>query len=90
MLGELDTELDAEESTSGGKPVWRSVYSLLLRCDSLTCRHGPHCWVDPVGKKHSQLKAHHIKRLATHVEKGDMLEGNKDVTGAVRDELYST
>jgi hypothetical protein len=42
MLGERDAQLDAEESTSGGRPIWRSVYSL-MRCDSSTCQHGPHC-----------------------------------------------
>jgi hypothetical protein len=26
--------------------------------------------VDPAGKKHYPLKAYHIKRLITHVEKG--------------------
>lgn len=69
MLGERDAQLDVEESTSGGKPIWRSVYSL-MRCDSSTCQHGPHCWVDPVGEKHYPLKSHHIKRLISHVEKG--------------------
>ncbi|CAG8255666.1 unnamed protein product [Penicillium olsonii] len=87
MLGERDAQLDAEESTSGGKPIWRSVYGL-MRCDSSTCQHGPHCWVDPMGKKHYPLKSHHIKRLITHVEKGGILEGHKDVPEAVRDELY--
>ncbi|KAJ5288292.1 hypothetical protein PENANT_c092G08765 [Penicillium antarcticum] len=29
MLGERDAQLDAEESSSGGKPIWRSVYSLM-------------------------------------------------------------
>jgi hypothetical protein len=37
MLGERDAQLDAEESTSSGKPIWRSVYSL-MRCDSSTCQ----------------------------------------------------
>ncbi|CAG8162240.1 unnamed protein product [Penicillium nalgiovense] len=87
MLGERDAQLDAEESTSGGRPIWRSVYSL-MRCDSSTCQHGPHCWVDPMGKKHYPLKSHHIKRLITHVERGGVLEGHKDVPEVVRDELY--
>ncbi|KUM57422.1 hypothetical protein ACN42_g9767 [Penicillium freii] len=87
MLGERDAQLDAEESTSSGKPIWRSVYSL-MRCDSSTCQHGPHGWVDPMGKKHYPLKSHHIKRLISHVEKGGVLESHKDVPEAVRDELY--
>lgn len=87
ILGERDAQLDAEESTSGGRPIWRSVYSL-MRCDSSTYQHSPHCWVDPIGKKHYPLKSHHIKRLITHVERGGVLEGHKDVPEAVRDELY--
>jgi hypothetical protein len=39
-------------------------------------------------KKHYPVKSHHIKRLITHVEKGGVLEGHKDVPQAVRDELY--
>ncbi|GIJ89512.1 hypothetical protein Asppvi_008454 [Aspergillus pseudoviridinutans] len=87
MLGERDAQLDAEEHTSGEKPIWRSVYNL-VRCDSSTCPNGPHCWVDPMGKKHDPLRSHHIKRLITHVEKGGVVEGHKDVPEAVRDELY--
>jgi hypothetical protein len=41
-----------------------------------------------MGKKHYPLKSHHIKCLITHVEKGGVLEGHKDVPDAVRDELY--
>lgn len=41
-----------------------------------------------MGKKHYPLKAHHVKRLITHVEKDGVLEGHKDVPEAVRDELY--
>ena len=87
MLSERDAQLDAEEHASGEKPIWRSVYNL-MRCDSSTCQHGPHCWVDPMGKKHYPIKSYHIKRLITHVEKGGVLECHKDVPEAVRDELY--
>ncbi|KAJ5903873.1 hypothetical protein N7504_006256 [Penicillium tannophilum] len=87
MLSERDAQLDAEENASGEKPIWRSVYNL-MRCDSSTCQHGPHCWVDPMGKKHYPIRSHHIKRLITHVEKGGFLEGHTDVPEAVRDELY--
>jgi hypothetical protein len=41
-----------------------------------------------MGKKHYPIKAHHIKRLITHVEEGGILESHKDVPEAVRDELY--
>jgi hypothetical protein len=39
--------------------------------------------------KNYLLRSHHIKRLITHVEKGGVLEGHKDVPEAVRDKLYS-
>ena len=59
-----------------------------MRYDSLTCPHGPYCWVDPIGKKHYSLKTHHLKRLIAYVEKGGTLEGHKDVPEAVRNKLY--
>ncbi|KAJ5092277.1 hypothetical protein NUU61_007147 [Penicillium alfredii] len=87
MLDERDAQLDAEEDASGQKPIWRSVYNL-MRCALSTCSFGPYCWVDPLGKKHYQLKTHHLRRLVTHVEKGGVLEGHKDVPETVREELY--
>jgi hypothetical protein len=87
MLEERDAQLDAEQDASGQKPTWRSVYNL-MRCDSTACSSGPYCWVDPVGKKHYQLKTHHLKRLVTFVEKGGVLDGHKDVPETVREELY--
>jgi hypothetical protein len=87
MLDERDAQLDAEEHASGQKPIWRSVYNL-MRCPSSTCHLGPYCWVDPMGKKHFQLKTHHLRRLVTHVEKGGILEGHRDVPETVREELY--
>jgi hypothetical protein len=87
MLEERDAQLDAEQDASGQKPTWRSVYNL-MRCDSTTCPSGPYCWVDPAGKKHYQLKTHHLKRLVTYVEKGGALDGHKDVPEIVREELY--
>lgn len=87
MLDERDAQLDAEQNVSGQKPIWRSVYNL-MRCASTTCQLGPYCWVDPMGKKHYQLKTHHLRRLVTHAEKGEILEGHKDVPNTVREELY--
>ncbi|KAJ5718818.1 uncharacterized protein N7483_009900 [Penicillium malachiteum] len=87
MLGERDAQLDAEEDASSERSIWRSVYNM-MRYDSLTCPHGPHCWVDPMGKKHYSLKTHHLKRLIAHVEKDGILEGHNDVPEVVRNELY--
>jgi hypothetical protein len=87
MLSERDAQLDAEQDSSGQRPVWRSVYNL-MRCDSPSCHLGPYCWLDPIGKKHYQLKTHHLRRLVTYVEKGGVLDSHKDVPEAVREELY--
>jgi hypothetical protein len=87
MLDERAAQIDAEQDASGERPIWRSVYNL-MRCASSTCPLGPYCWVDPMGKKHYQLKTHHLKRLATHVEKGGVLDGHKDVPETVCEELY--
>jgi hypothetical protein len=43
--------------------------------------------VDPIGKTHYPIKAHHIKRLITLRREG-VLEDHKDVPEAVRDKLY--
>ncbi|KAI2758251.1 hypothetical protein DTO006G1_6767 [Penicillium roqueforti] len=40
------------------------------------------------GKKHYQLKTHHLRRLVTYVEKGGVLDGHKDVPETVREELF--
>lgn len=87
MLSERDAQLDAEQDSSGERPVWRGVYNL-MRCDSPSCHLGPYCWLDPMGKKHYQLKTHHLRRLVTYVEKGGVLDSHKDVPEAVREELY--
>ena len=62
----------------------------IISCDAL---HQHARWAPIVGwiqwgKKHYQLKTHHLRRLVTHAEKGEMLEGHKDVPDSVREELY--
>ena len=59
-----------------------------MRYDSSIYQYSPYCWVDLIGKKHYLMKAHHIQRLITHVKKGGVLEGYKDVPEAIREELY--
>ncbi|KAJ5993438.1 hypothetical protein N7451_009162 [Penicillium sp. IBT 35674x] len=61
----------------------------IIWCDA-TQQHahrGPTAGWTP-GAKNYPLKAHHIKRLITHVEKGGVLESHKDVPENVRKELY--
>ncbi|KAJ6016425.1 hypothetical protein N7540_011016 [Penicillium herquei] len=87
MLDERDAQLDAEEHASGQPSVWRVVYGL-MRCPSPSCHLGPHCWQDPHGKKHYQLRTHHLKRLIAYVEGGGVLESQDDVPEAIRQDLY--
>ena len=87
MLNERDQQLDAEQHISGEQSVWRAVYNL-MRCPSPSCHLGPHCWQDPHGKKHYQLRTHHLKRLIAYVEGGGILECQGDVPDAVREELF--
>ena len=87
MLDERDAQLDAEQDASNLRPIWRRVYNM-MQCDSSSCHLGPYCWQDPMGKKHYQLKTHHMRRLVTHVEKGGALESHKDVPETIREELY--
>jgi hypothetical protein len=44
--------------------------------------------MDPLGGKHYQLKTYHLNRLVTHVEKGGVLDGHRDVLETVREEFY--
>ncbi|CAG7989657.1 unnamed protein product [Penicillium salamii] len=85
MLNERDQQLDAEQHTSGEQSIWRAVYNL-MRCPSPSCHLGPHCWQDPHGKKHYQLRTHHLKRLIAYVEGGGILECQVDVPDAVLQE----
>jgi hypothetical protein len=88
MLAEGAAQLDAEYTSTGHRPIWRDVYNL-MRCPGSPCHLGPHCWVDPVGKKHYKLNSHHLKSLIMHVQDGHTLETHDDVPQKIRDELYA-
>ncbi|KAI2791663.1 hypothetical protein POX_c04529 [Penicillium oxalicum] len=87
MLDDRDAQLDAEENSCGQQSIWRRVYNL-MKCASASCHLGPYCWLDPMGKKHYQLRTHHLRRLVTYVEKGGVLETHRDVPDDIREELY--
>jgi hypothetical protein len=87
MLNEQDDQLDAEQHTSGEQSIWRAVYNL-MHCPSPSCHLGPHCWQDPHGKKHYQLRTHHLKRLTAYVEGVGILQCQDDLPDAVREELF--
>jgi hypothetical protein len=88
MLTELATQLDAEQESSGQPSIWNKVYSL-MRCPGSPCHLGPHCWRDPVGKKHYKLRTQHLKSLMRHLEQGYELETHADVPEEVRQQLYA-
>jgi hypothetical protein len=88
MLTERAAQLDAEQEVSGQASVWRVIYSL-MRCSGPPCHLGPHCWRDPVGKKHYKLRTHHLRSLIRYVEQGAILQDHDDVPEEVRQQLYA-
>jgi hypothetical protein len=88
MLTELNTQLEGEKISSGQPSIWREVYKI-MRCDGPPCNKGPHCWCDPIGKKHYTLKTRHLTSLIMYVEKGGILETQDDVPHEIRQQLYA-
>ena len=88
MLQERDTQLDAEEESTGQPSISSKVYSI-FRCPGPPCNLGPHCWVDPITKKHYKLKWHHFKDIIKLVEQGHYLEAQNDMPEKVRLDLYA-
>jgi hypothetical protein len=88
MRTESHTQVDAEEASTGEPSVWRDVYNL-MRCPGPPCHLGPHCWRDPVGRKHYKLKTHQLKALIRHVEHGGHLRTHDDVPEGIREQIYA-
>jgi hypothetical protein len=88
MLTELSTQLDEEQDSPGQPSIWKDVYSL-MRCKVRSCNTGPHCWCDPVGKKHYKLKTHHLTSLIQYVEQGLVLQTHNDMPEEIRQQLYT-
>ena len=88
MLTERAIQLDAEETSCGHDPTWRYVYDL-MRCKGPPCNLGPHCWIDPNGKKHHVLRTHYLKELIKFVDNGGTLASHDDVPQGVRNQLYA-
>ncbi|KAI1317288.1 hypothetical protein F5Y16DRAFT_153261 [Xylariaceae sp. FL0255] len=88
MLSQRALQLDAEQESTSRPSIWRHVYNL-MRCPGPPCKMGPHCWIDPVGKRHYKLKTHHLTELIKHVDTGNSLETHDDVPEAVRQQLYT-
>jgi hypothetical protein len=87
MLTELDNQTERDR-LCGQPAVWRDVYAL-MRCPGPPCHLDPHCWRDPVGKKHYRILTHQLKRLVLYKEEGNKLESHDDVPDNVRQELYA-
>ena len=88
MLREREAQIDAERSF-GQTFAWRHVYRV-MRCPGRPCHHnGQFCWLDPVGKKHHKLLAHHIRNLVAHIEDGGTLETHDDIPYTLRETIYA-
>jgi hypothetical protein len=87
MLADGAMQEAAEQGSSGLQSIWRDVYNR-MRCPGAPCQKGPHCWIDPVVKKHYPLRAHHMRSLIRHAQEGHPLETYEDVPEAVREQLY--
>lgn len=59
-----------------------------MRCPGPPCKKGPHCWVDPISKKHYPLNTRHLKSLILYVQEGHTLETYNDVPKNICKELY--
>ncbi|KAG4427671.1 hypothetical protein IFR05_016848 [Cadophora sp. M221] len=81
-------QLDAEEESSGQPSVWPDTYEI-MRCPEKSCNLGPHCWRDPVSKKHYKLRTCHLRSLVEHVEQGHGLQTQEDVPEYIRQQLYA-
>jgi hypothetical protein len=88
MLSERADFLDTDDESPEQPSVWRDIYNL-MRCPGPPYHLGPHCWRDPVGKKHYKLKTHHFRRLIRYAEQGHPIRTHDDVPEDIRDELYA-
>ncbi|KAK7883396.1 hypothetical protein LTR67_011267 [Exophiala xenobiotica] len=86
MLAQRDLQLNAEEEASGRPAIWQRAYAI-FRCPG-SCDHGPHCWIDPAGKKRYRLRAPHFRSLIEYVAKDGILETHDDVPLDIRQQLY--
>jgi hypothetical protein len=87
MLLERHAEISAEEEATGQPAAWTHVYSL-MRCSGRSCELGPHCWRDPIGKKHLKLTAQNLRALVNYVEQGGILTSHDDIPETIRERLY--
>ncbi|OGE46894.1 hypothetical protein PENARI_c093G12216 [Penicillium arizonense] len=87
MLLERQADINAQEQATGQPPTWDHVYSL-MRCSSGACELGPHCWRDPISKKHIKLTVQNLRALVSYAEEGGVLKTHDDVPESIRERLY--
>jgi hypothetical protein len=87
MLATGALQVDAEQHSTGQSSIWRRVYEL-MRCPGRPCDKGPHCWCDPVGKKHYKLYTPHMTALVEYMQDGNTLQTHDDVPEDIRRQLY--
>ena len=87
MLADRDAQLEEEEEETGKAPMWKEVYAI-FRCPGSPCDRGPHCWIDPVGRKHYHLRTPHFRALIAFKKEGNVLKSHDDVPQDIRDQLY--
>ncbi|KAF1951657.1 hypothetical protein CC80DRAFT_597128 [Byssothecium circinans] len=88
MLADRTVYIDDEQETSGSPSVWQEVYAL-MRCSGPPCNLDPHCWRDPFGERHYELRTHHLKALVGLVQQGRALKSHDDVPEDIREQLYT-
>lgn len=87
MRAERAAQVQAEES-SGQVSRWTEVYKT-MRCPGPPCTQGPHCWIDPNGKKHYKLNTHYLRHLVKDVEGGFELQSQHHIPDDLRSQLYA-
>lgn len=87
MLFERQADINTHGQATGKPPIWDHVYSL-MRCSSGACELGPHCWRDPISKKHIKLTVQNLRALVSYAEEGGVLKTHDDVPESIREKLY--
>ncbi|KAJ5675345.1 hypothetical protein N7462_008242 [Penicillium macrosclerotiorum] len=59
-----------------------------MQCSSGACELGPHCWRDPISKKHIKLTVQNLRALVRYAEEGGLLKSHDDVPESIREKLY--
>lgn len=50
---------------------------------------GQYCWQDPDGKRHYNLRTHHMRTLVKYVEQGGVIETHDGIPNNLHEQLYT-